>query len=286
MLSLNQILTTNLMITLAHLSDLHFGRERPEVVAGLFASLIEQQPEAVIISGDLTQRAKQSEYAAAEQFLSEIKTTRLIVPGNHDISAFNLLERFLCPWVKWQKIFGEPLESELDNPEVLLLGINTTRKWASFLDWSRGRISNEQINNILSRFQEEPPDKLRLLVTHHPFWLPTDQHHRGLIGNRDLALTSLGNGSLDMIISGHVHMAYNQVQKGIIISHAGSSTSNRLLPGHSNSYKIIRGERSSLNIYLFVWEGKKFSCKNVDKFIRQADGWVYARPKNTTANKR
>ena len=264
------------MIKLAHLSDLHFGRERPEVVEGLLASLAEQQPETVIISGDLTQRARKVEYAAAEKFLDRIDVNCLTIPGNHDISAFNLLERFFYPWEKWQQNFDHALEPELDMPEALLLGVNTTRRWGSLLDWSRGRISHQQIDHSLSRFQAEPSDKLRILVAHHPFWLPADQVHRGEIGNRDAALTALGNGPLDMIVSGHLHLAFSQVQSGIIISHAGSSTSDRLPQDQPNSYKIIRGDRTAIDISLLVWDGGTFSCKNVDRFVRRGKGWICA----------
>ena len=45
------------MRTVAHLSDLHFGRHDVETTEALLASLEEQQPDLVIVSGDLTQRA-------------------------------------------------------------------------------------------------------------------------------------------------------------------------------------------------------------------------------------
>jgi len=269
------------MTTLAHLSDLHFGREHPDVVAGLLASLAEQQPETVIISGDLTQRAKQREYAAAKNFLAKLEPDCLIIPGNHDISAFNLAERFLSPWRKWQKTFGGTLDPVLSKSAALLLGINTTRRWGSLFDWSRGQISREQIRQVQRRLEAEPVNNLRLLIAHHPFWLPVDQRHRGLIGNRDAALAAFGNGQLDMILSGHVHLPYQHIQNGIIISHAGSSTSNRLLPGHSNSYKIFRGNRNYLAISLFIWDGEMFSCRRVDKFVRRINGWICTATENS-----
>jgi len=268
------------MTVIAHISDLHFGRESPDVATGLLTSLAEQNPQVVVISGDLTQRAKTREYVAAANFIRQINTNCLIVPGNHDLTAFNLFERFIRPWNKWKRIIDENLQPTLRTPEALLVGVNTARKWASLFDFSRGRISRQQINRVLQSFEGEAEHKLRILIAHHPFWLPDGQKNRGLIGHREAAVTAFTGGGIDLILSGHVHLPYWQIQQGMIISHAGTSSSDRLLPGCPNSYKLIRGNRSELTISLFVWDGDRFNLNQNVMFKRDSRGWTSTKVEN------
>ncbi len=73
------------MHTVAHLSDLHFGRTDPQVVSALTVALQNLNPDLVVISGDLTQRAKHSEFREARTFIAQLPGETLVVPGNHDV---------------------------------------------------------------------------------------------------------------------------------------------------------------------------------------------------------
>src|SRR5262249_20108917 len=81
------------MRTIAHISDLHFGTEDPQIAAALREDLCGLGPSLVVVSGDLTQRAKPAEFLAAREFLSTIPQPQIVVPGNHDIPLYNLLRR-------------------------------------------------------------------------------------------------------------------------------------------------------------------------------------------------
>ncbi len=98
------------MTVIAHISDLHFGRDVQSVTEGLLASLDALQPELIIISGDLTQRAKTTEFEAGHDFLRRLQQPRFIIPGNHDLTAWNVLERFAYPWRKWKRHITTDLE--------------------------------------------------------------------------------------------------------------------------------------------------------------------------------
>jgi hypothetical protein len=58
------------MRIVAHLSDLHFGRTDAKVVNALLHDLQHMRPDLVIVSGDLTQRARSHQFAEARAFLS------------------------------------------------------------------------------------------------------------------------------------------------------------------------------------------------------------------------
>jgi len=266
------------MTKIAHISDLHFGRIKKHVLAGLLNSLSEQQPELVVISGDLTQRARNSEFRAAAAYIKQLGQTCLVIPGNHDLAAFNLLERFGFPWKKWRQFISKEFQPMNESSGYIAIGLNTARVWGSFFDWSRGRISIAQVTAVHEKFKGQSAQQLRLLVAHHPFWLPIDQEHRQLIGGRDAALEFLRGGELDLILSGHVHLAYTQVLEGIIISHAGTSSSDRLLPGQPNSYNLINGDRNDLVIKTFAWNGAAFASTQTAKFTRVSSYWLSSNP--------
>ena len=94
------------MRTVAHLSDLHFGREDPRVVEAVLQDVDAQHPDLVVVSGDLTQRARRGQFQAARAFLDRFKAPVLVVPGNHDIPLFDLARRFFRP-LKRYRSFGK-----------------------------------------------------------------------------------------------------------------------------------------------------------------------------------
>jgi 3',5'-cyclic AMP phosphodiesterase CpdA len=89
--------------TIAHISDLHFGRHDPAVVEALLASLKHSSCDLVIVSGDLTQRARRHEFKQARSFLDRIALPMLVIPGNHDVSLHNPLSRFFWPLDRYDR---------------------------------------------------------------------------------------------------------------------------------------------------------------------------------------
>jgi len=99
-----------MMSTIAHLSDIHFGRVDSTVVDALIDTLTAVAPDLVALSGDLTQRARSGQFRAARRFLDRLPRPLLVVPGNHDVPLFNLAARFLDPFGGYQRHIQEDLE--------------------------------------------------------------------------------------------------------------------------------------------------------------------------------
>ncbi|HVE54802.1 MAG TPA: metallophosphoesterase, partial [Ramlibacter sp.] len=115
------------MTVLLHISDTHFGTEDPPVVAALQAMVRAQRPDAVILSGDITQRARSTQFAAARAFCDSLQVPHLLtLPGNHDIPLYNVAARLFSPYAGYKAAFGDDLEPELEFADVLVLGVNTT----------------------------------------------------------------------------------------------------------------------------------------------------------------
>ncbi len=156
------------MRTIAHISDLHFGRTDPDVVEGLAADLTARKPDVLVVSGDFTQRARPRQYEEAAAFLRRLPTPQLVVPGNHDIPLFDVVRRVFFPLQRYRKYITKELRPVYSDDELFVLGINTARSFTHKSGW----ISEEQLLDVKLRVCPQPPDVFKVVVTHHPFIPP------------------------------------------------------------------------------------------------------------------
>lgn len=261
------------MTCLAHISDLHFGRTQAKLIDALQQCFQAIHPDLIIISGDVTQNAKHREFRQARQFLQSLEQPYFIVPGNHDISGINLPERFFQPWRKWQRYISPHKEPILHQAAFTIVGVNTVRRANLHPDWSRGHINAQQTAHLQQVFAHAKAQALRIVVAHHPFWLPQALQKRGLVGRRDQALQVLQNSDVDLVLGGHVHVAFARSLKGILVSHAGTTLSNRLMAQHPNSFNLMRGDRRHLSIEQWEWQGERFAQRHCQDFQRTVQGW-------------
>ena len=131
------------MRRLIHLSDLHFGRTDKQIVAALIRQMHELVPDVVVVSGDLTQRARSWQFEDARHFLDALDRPTIVVPGNHDVPLENLFERFFRPFAKYRKYITENLSPTFHDEELAIVGINTARSFTR----TGGRINDRQIEN-------------------------------------------------------------------------------------------------------------------------------------------
>ena len=102
------------LLRVAHLSDPHFGTIRMGVGEGLLNILREVQPALILLTGDITQRARVDQFKAAKYFIDQIGAAAVIaVPGNHDISLGNIYERIFHPYKGYENIFKQKLDQNI-----------------------------------------------------------------------------------------------------------------------------------------------------------------------------
>lgn len=230
---------------LIHLSDLHFGTERPECIQALREFCQARQPEAVVVSGDLTQRARFQQFYACKQFLEQLYIPYLVVPGNHDIPLYHLWNRVFSPFTRYRAFFGA-LETELETEHFYIIGVNSVRRRYH----TRGHVSLEQIHQTREKLERAPAHKLKIITSHQPFYTePSDPH-----GLKDcpvlgrLALEVWSRCGLFAILHGHLHKTavydLNQLYAlnaghPVYNIHAGTATSWRLHQNLPNSFNTI-----------------------------------------------
>lgn len=247
---------------LLHLSDLHFGTERQDCIQAIQAFCKLHRPEAIIISGDLTQRARFMQFYACRQFLDSLSIPYLVVPGNHDIPLYHVWNRFFSPFVRYQAFFGR-LETTLETENFYVVGMNSIRRRYH----TRGHISLEQIHETYEKLKQAPSNKTKLVVFHQPFYtFPNDHGDKDCPVLAKIALERWGGTGLFGLLHGHLHKVavhdLNQIfQLGfdhpILDIHAGTAISNRLRFGFSNSFNVILKD-GAIEHYWFDEQSKTF----------------------------
>src|SRR6185503_563266 len=160
------------MGTIVHFSDLHFGRVDTRLVEPLIETVDAVAPDLVAVSGDLTQRARRSQFHQARMFLDRLSFPVLVVPGNHDVPLFNLAARLFDPYGGYRRYIQPELEPVFENDEIVAVGLNSAR---SVPFHGGGRLNHSQVTRAAARLQSAAEHAVRIVVTHHPFDLP-DTH--------------------------------------------------------------------------------------------------------------
>ena len=247
------------MTVLLQISDPHFGTERDEVVEALLALAWQLQPEVVVLSGDITQRARARQFDAARRFVDRLPAAlRLIVPGNHDIPLFNIAERLFCAYRGHRRVFGDDLEPVVETDTLLVLGVNTTRAWRH----TDGEVSAAQVERVAQRLRRATAQQLRIVVTHQPVDVPRPRDEHNLLHGREAAVRRWAAAGADILMGGHIHLPYVRALTGRYPDlaraawcvQAGTSVSTRIRPGAPNSVNVIRYLPASQRCSVERWD--------------------------------
>ena len=266
------------MRTLVHLSDLHFGRVDAALLDPLRDLVTALAPDVVVVSGDLTQRAKSEEFEAAKAWLDSLPGPQIIVPGNHDISLYNVFRRFVQPLTRYKRYITDDLDPVFIDEEIAVLGVNTARS----LTFKDGRVNQEQVEKIRQQLCGLDPKITRVIVTHHPFDLPESADEDDLVDRAPLAMTTFAECGIDLLLAGHLHTShagstadrYQFNDYAALVVQAGTATSTRGR-GEVNSFNVIRIEIGHIEVDRYGWDvlGKHFSILRTDAFFRRGDVW-------------
>ena len=228
------------MSVLLQISDTHFGTEQPPVLEALVALAAQQRPDLVVLSGDITQRARRSQFRAAKAFVDRLGAPVLAVPGNHDIALFDLWSRLIRPYARYTEVFGSDLEPVHSTPDLLVIGVNTTRAWRH----KNGEISTTQIDRVAKLLSAASPQQLRLVVVHQPVAVPRVDERRNLLRGHHAALHAWSAAGTDLVLGGHIHLPYILAVQGLArrlwVLQAGTAVSSRTRPQVPNSVNVLR----------------------------------------------
>ncbi|NQV70711.1 MAG: metallophosphoesterase [Pseudohongiella sp.] len=279
-----------------HISDLHFG---PPFVPAVAEALLQTLPslalDAIVVSGDLTQRAKRHQFEQARAFFDRFPDLPLLViPGNHDVALWRIFERFFKPHALYCKIITPDLNPVLRVGNVLLVGLDSTAPRHSI---SNGRLYPHQLRHAEEAFAAVPDEVTRIVVAHHHFAPGHDPVFDIAMPGAQRAIDCFVEQKVEMILGGHLHRSYigssldffpgHHRDRGVIIVQCGTTTSNRGKgrEREENTFNLIEVASQTLTVthYLYFEEAGKFSPLSKHIFPRPGRAFDAGDPASGTS---
>ncbi|MGY6550724.1 MAG: metallophosphoesterase family protein [Erythrobacter sp.] len=230
---------------LFHISDVHFGVENRAALDEVARAIAHERPDALVCTGDLTQRAKKSEYAAAQSWFAALGVPVVIEPGNHDMPYYNPWERFADPFRRYHRL-NAAVGSTLASDDAVLVPLRTTVPAQWRFPWSDGVVKPRALARTLDQLDALADDpRTRIVIAHHPLLGPDDSGGNPTIGG-DQAFARIAAAGAHAVLSGHVHVPFDEVRSrgGHAMRMLGAGTlSTRLRHGAPASYRVITCER-------------------------------------------
>lgn len=282
------------MLTLLHVSDLHFGPPYvPRVGAALLAASRRLQADVIVASGDFTQRAKRSQYQQARAFLDRLADVPIVVtPGNHDVPLYRIAERIFSPYRWYREYISTDLDTVLRREDAVIVALNSTSPLRAI---TNGRISRAQLEYCRRAFRDAPPRAARIVVAHHHFAPAPDYERAAVMPHGKRALDAFTALDIDLILGGHLHRAYigNSLdvypgmdrERGITIVECGTTTSRRgrAREREKNSFNVVRIGADTVRVthHMYFDEVDEFAPISRHIFPR---GRNYFRPSDRAAD--
>ncbi len=246
------------MSVLLQISDTHFGTEQEPVVAALLQLAHRLQPEIVVLSGDVTQRARRAQFAAAREFVDRLPAPLVVIPGNHDIPLFNIAARIAAPYANFSRVFGPDLEPSFESTAFLVLCVNTTRPKRH----KDGEVSHEQIERICDRLQRAVHDQLRIVVVHQPVLVIRPEDEQNRLHGYERAVRAWSEAGADIVMGGHIHLPYIRpiadanftLPRKMWAVQAGTALSWRIRGSVPNSVNVLRHSPGDLVCSVERWD--------------------------------
>jgi 3',5'-cyclic AMP phosphodiesterase CpdA len=227
---------------LFHISDIHFGVEDQAAHDSVAKAVHQERPDALVCTGDLTQRATKTQYKAAADWFAQFDVPVWIDPGNHDMPYHNLWERFTNPYGRYNALRDSIAVDHFETEDVVLIPLKSTVRSQNRWPWSDGHITPSSEARTASELQRYRGDERHLIVTaHHPLHGPKPEGPNPTIRG-DEALECLARNGMDAVLSGHVHWPFDDTRQGegwrTRVIGAGT-LSTRLRGGIPPSYNVL-----------------------------------------------
>lgn len=225
-----------------HISDVHFGVEDRRALQAFAEAVREVQPHAIVCTGDLTQRARHSQYAAAREWFSSFDVPVMLAPGNHDMPYYNMVERFRRPYARFD-VLNAAAGSTIELKHAVIVPLDTNVTAQLRFPWSDGVIRQRKLDAALARLAalaEAGEQRLKIVACHHPL-LPARDGERNPTIRGERAFAALAAAGIDAVMSGHVHVPFDMLRErdGHTVRMIGAGTLSTRLRGANPSWNLL-----------------------------------------------
>ncbi|MGR3783903.1 MAG: metallophosphoesterase family protein [Albimonas sp.] len=260
------------MLRLAHLSDLHFGRVPPRIADRLLEAVSRLEPDLTVITGDMTQRSRSSQWRMARDFVDRLPGPVICVPGNHDAPLENVARRLLSPWRRYRRYIALDVAPTTRMKGVRVVGANS----ASRVEWQRGRLDPGDMARACKALADPPREDLTVLAMHHPLEQLPDDPKAPLRDAADHA-RRLAEAGAEVVLCGHMHTwrAMPILDGRMLQIQAGTSLSLRTR-GEENDFNLLTLSRGRVEIerHAVGEGGEDFLRLSGMAFAKRGGRWV------------
>lgn len=218
------------MPALLHVSDVHFGpKHLPAAAAAVTRLVADARPDVVVVSGDLTQRAKPAQFRAARAWVEALAAPVVFTPGNHDVPLWRAWERLFAPFGAWRRWFWPELDRDHTGAGLALVAVNTAHAWTT----KHGRVRAADVVSARARLERAPAAATRILVAHHPLAAGPELGDEPVARRGRRLLEAAAAAGTELVLSGHLHRSFAipaERQLGVagpLVVHCGTTTSTR-----------------------------------------------------------
>jgi 3',5'-cyclic AMP phosphodiesterase CpdA len=238
-------LRTPVHLRIAHLSDPHFGTVVPAVQRALEGELQMHPPDLILLTGDITQRARRNQFEQARSFLDALpKVPCLVLPGNHDLPLFDVLTRMVKPYGHYRRYISPDLQPGFVDARLGVICVDATSR----LRHKDGALTRHQIDSTAQKLAGlDVP--FRLVATHQPLAAVVNADVHNVARGASQALDQWIAAGADLFLGGHIHLPYcievsttDLRQTGVLLQ-AGTCLSRRVRNGIPNSYNLVTLQR-------------------------------------------
>jgi 3',5'-cyclic AMP phosphodiesterase CpdA len=253
-------------------ADLHFGSVADGLAAELSAAMELEAPDVIVIAGDLTLRARKREFEEASAWLSSLKAPALVLPGNHDLPYFNLVQRFRNPFHRYRAAANTAdLMPAFECRGGMVLGFNTTRPWQPHLRWQEGAARLRDIEAAKATLCAAPTGRFKAVAAHHPLARVPGFPRAEPVRRAAPALKAFGDCGVELIMSGHIHQSYavesETEGRRMLMVGAPTALSSRLR-GEANGFWIIHVSEAAIECCLWLRVELSFKPASKKVFVR------------------
>lgn len=264
------------MTRLVHLTDLHFGCEREELVAPLGDAVRASRAEFLVVTGDLTHRGRPEQFRRAMAFLTATGLPYVAMPGNHDVPLYNLFLRLQAPFRNWRRGVSAATGGTRDTGSVRVHAVNTADPYR----WRRGRLREDELKRVMGALGPATQKGwVNVLACHHPMEEPPG-YQRGETKGAFAALPLLAERGLHVVLSGHLHHweiglgVSVKTPRPVLLVQTGTALCAR--PGESeHGYSVldIEANRVAVTPWMVNEATASFAPRTARVFERSEGGW-------------
>ncbi|MGB9691046.1 MAG: metallophosphoesterase family protein [Candidatus Sumerlaeaceae bacterium] len=246
-----------------HCSDIHVGRRfQPQPAEGLMRAAKRIAPDAVIVSGDLTMRARQGQFRQARALLDRLPHPMVVIPGNHDIPLYNLPMRLLIPFANYNRWIAELDDGVLNLGVCAVWAVNTINPFVH----QKGRILEQDLEAIERWSGSLPPDLWRVLVVHQHFANTPDNPRPGIYRHARELLARLARAGVHLVLHGHVHQSgfhlaselFAEFPHPMVVAAAGTVSSGRTRGGERlYQFNLLTFEYEKFSVQIWNWNAAR-----------------------------